>query len=44
VRSALPPVYLNGSTATQKPFLGTGRARVFVNSHAAGIRGFTWQL
>jgi hypothetical protein len=37
-------VYSNGSTATQKPFLGAARARVFViNSHVAGICGFTWQ-
>jgi hypothetical protein len=44
VRSALPPVYLNGSTATQKLFLGAGRAGVFViNSHASGICCFTWQ-
>ena len=44
VRSALPPVYLNGRTATQKLFLGAGRAGVFViNSHAAGICCFTWQ-
>ena len=44
VGSALPPVYLNGSTATRKLFLGAGRAGVFViNSHAAGICCFTRQ-
>jgi hypothetical protein len=38
VRSALPLVYSNGSTATRELFLGAGRAAVFViNSHAAGI-------